>query len=74
MGCVNPDGSITTSARQMLKLLREPHTPEAAATEAEQPLFKVRSSLREMIDAGLVTEDNGLYSATDAGLELIADD
>ena len=67
MACVNPDGSLTSSARQMLQLLKEPHTPEEAATKAGQPLFKVRSSLREMIEAGLVVLDGDRYHLTEIG-------
>ena len=70
MGCVNPDGSLTDSARKMLTLLKEPHTPEDAATKAGQPLFRVRASLREMIEAGLVTRSGDVYHVTDRGREM----
>lgn len=66
MGCVNPDGSITSSGKQMLQLLQQPHTAEDAAAQSGQPLFKVRSSLREMVGAGLIEESDGKYRATPA--------
>ena len=70
MGCVNPDGSLTDSAHKMLALLQAPHTPEDAATKAGQPLFRVRASLREMIDAGLVMQSGDAYQVTDRGREM----
>jgi predicted transcriptional regulator len=73
MGCVNPDGSLTDSARKMLVLLAEPHTPEDYAAKAGQPLFRVRASLREMIEAGLVTQSGDAYLVTDRGREMASE-
>ncbi len=73
MGCVNPDGSITSSGKQMLQLLQQPHSAEDAAAQSGQPLFKVRSSLREMVEAGLVEETDGRYRATDAASKFTGD-
>ena len=67
MGCVNPDGSITSSARKMLELLRDPLTPEEASDKSGQPLFKVRSSLREMASAGLIEQAGDRYRTTESG-------
>ena len=67
MGCVNPDGSLTSSARQLLKALEQPRTAEEVGEMAGQPLFKVRSSLREMIESELVHETDGRYQTTDKG-------
>jgi predicted transcriptional regulator len=71
MGCVNPDGSLTESARKMLKYLSEPHSPEDAAAALGQPLFKVRASLREMVESGLVFLTDDSYQSTGRGLEKI---
>ncbi|HOP05700.1 MAG TPA: hypothetical protein PLF13_00270 [candidate division Zixibacteria bacterium] len=67
MACVNPDGSISATARAMLKLLAEAMTPEEAAEKSGQPLFKVRSSLREMNQAGLVETDGEKYRVSEKG-------
>jgi predicted transcriptional regulator len=64
MACVNPDGSLSESGRKLLTVLAEPLNPEEISRETEQPLFKVRSSLREMVDAGLITEEDGRYIVT----------
>ena len=71
MGCVNPDGSLTESARKMLKYLSEPHLPEDAAAALGQPLFKVRASLREMLASGLIAQTGDRYQSTEIGLEKI---
>jgi len=68
MACVRPDGSITENAKKMLEVLKEAKTTEEASMAAGQPLFKIRSSLREMIESGLVTEDGDKYRTTEAGL------
>ena len=69
MACVRPDGSITESARQMLETLRVPRTAEEAASISGLPLFKVRSSLREMESSGLVIKVEERYKTTDLGLQ-----
>ena len=70
MACVNPDGSLSESGRKLLTALAEPLTPEEISRKTGQPLFKVRSSLREMVDAGLITEENGGYTVTEQGQQL----
>lgn len=73
MACVNPDGSLTQSARKMLKILSEPMSPEEAAASLEQPLFKIRSSLREMVRAGMVNQTGeDKYQTSEEGLRKIA--
>ena len=67
MGCVNPDGSLSASAWQMLKLLQEPQTAEKAASYSGLPLFRVRASLREMVESGMIKLDGDLYGLTEAG-------
>lgn len=67
MACVNPDGSLTSSGRQMLRLLEKPLTDEELGHASGQPLFKIRSSLREMMEAELVVASEGRYQTTDQG-------
>lgn len=67
MGCVNPDGSLSASAWQMLKLLQEPHTAEKAASFSGLPLFRVRASLREMVETGMIELIDDHYQLTQAG-------
>lgn len=54
----------------MLILLEQPMTAEEAAAESRQPLFKVRSSLREMLEAGLVAMEGFKYKITERGRQM----
>jgi predicted transcriptional regulator len=65
--CVNPDGTLTESAKTLLKLLERPVTPEEISTRLGHPLFWVRASLRELVGADLVRAEGGQYVVTDRG-------
>lgn len=67
MACVNADGSITPTAKALLQSLEQPLGVDAIAAKVGAPLFRVRSSLRELAAAGFVAESEGLYTATEAG-------
>ncbi len=67
MACVNPDGSLSPSAAALLGMAAEPLRPEEIAGKVGQPLFKVRSSIREMAAAGLLREEGGKYVITEEG-------
>ncbi len=71
MACVNPDGTVTESAKALLSSILDPLTPEEISQRVGQPLFKVRSSLREMTAAELVKEESGKYAITAKGKEKI---
>ena len=67
MACVNPDGSLSPSATALLRIAAEPLSPEEIAGKVGQPLFKVRSSIREMVAAGFLREEGGKYVIAEAG-------
>jgi DNA-binding IclR family transcriptional regulator len=67
MACVNADGTITATAKALLTSLESPLGPEAIAAKIGAPLFRVRSSLRELQAAGFVSESGGLFRTTDQG-------
>jgi predicted transcriptional regulator len=67
MPCVNPDGTLTDSARAMLQLLVNPATPEEIAKRLGRPLFSVRASLRELVGADLVRAEAGQFVVTKPG-------
>ena len=69
MACIKPDGSLTPSAKILLSSLGEPLTPEDIALRLNQPLFKVRSILREMLNAGLAAAEHEKYKITTQGKE-----
>lgn len=67
MACIAPDGTLTTQARAVLAALDHPHTPEEVAADTGLPLYRIRSSLRELVDAGLLEPEGGAYRATATG-------
>ena len=71
MACVNPDGSITESAKALLRSISDPKAPEEIASGVGQPLFKVRSSIREMTEAGLVEKSGDKYVVSEKGKEFL---
>jgi predicted transcriptional regulator len=68
MACINADGTITETARTLLQAaLKASLSPEDISVQVGQPLFRVRSSLRELTGAGFIREENGKYTTTDIG-------
>ena len=67
MPCTSPDGKPTASGIATLKVLKNGALlPEEVASKTGQPLFRVRSGLRELQNAGFVeaTEDKYKLSKT----------
>ena len=72
MACINPDGKPTESGNKMLRALRAGlGSPEEIARETGLPLFRVRSGLREMVDAGLVKQQDDGYRLSQKGADLL---
>ena len=72
MACISPDGKPTESGSKMLGALRSGMGfPEEIARETRLPLFRVRSGLRELTQAGLANQKNDKYQITDKGSELL---
>jgi predicted transcriptional regulator len=67
MACVNPDGTLSESAKALLRALAKPTAAEEIASQVGQPLFKVRSSLRELTAAGLIKEAGEKFLITESG-------
>jgi len=56
----------------MLRALEpRPGSPEEIATATGLPLFRVRSGLRELAQAGLANQKNDRYEITEKGKELV---
>ena len=62
MACVKPDGSLTETAKILLRQLDNPLTAEEIASRINQPFFKVRSVMRELVGNGLALETDGKIS------------
>ena len=72
MACISPDGKPTESGTKMLNALKSGSTsPEDIAGETGLPLFRVRSGLRELSNAGFASEKNGAFEITESGNLLI---
>lgn len=68
-GCISPDGRLSERALELLKLLLERGgLPDTAIAEAlGRPLFQVRSSLRELVNAGFLEKKEEIYFISDKG-------
>ncbi|MFB0556339.1 MAG: winged helix-turn-helix domain-containing protein [Dehalococcoidia bacterium] len=72
MACISPDGKPTESGMRMLHALKSGlGSPEEISKNANLPLFRVRSGLRELTQAGLAAEKNGKHELTEQGAKLI---
>ena len=65
--CVNPEGSLTFSAKELLKILATPLDEMEISSMLSKPLFKIRSILREMIGANLIEQKEGKFVITEEG-------
>ena len=72
MACVNSDGTISGSAKELLSLLSSPFSAEEIAVKLNRPLFKVRSSLRELEEAGFIEKTGDKFIVTGKGKEKIS--
>ncbi|MCG8400045.1 MAG: hypothetical protein MJA84_00445 [Firmicutes bacterium] len=73
MACVNPDGTLTRPGRAILNAMRQPATLEQVSTGSEVPLYRVRSVIRELLDAGLAAAKGELYQVTEQGMAKLDD-
>ena len=72
MACISPDGKPTESGTKMLRALKSGlGTPEEIARSAGLPLFRVRSGLRELTQAGLANQKDDKYELSPKGVELV---
>ncbi len=71
MACINPDGTLSVVARNLLLLLETPHTAEASARALGLPLFRIRATVRELSRAGLIDRTAETLSRTDLGGEAL---
>ena len=72
MACVSPDGKPTESGTKMLRALQAGlKSPEEVAQETGLPLFRVRSGLREISQAGLAEQKEDRYKLSEKGATLI---
>jgi len=72
MACISPDGKPTESGSKMLRTLKAGlGAPEEIAKETGLPLFRVRSGLRELAEAGLAKQKDNGYELSEEGAKLL---
>jgi predicted transcriptional regulator len=67
MPCVKPDGTLEPMAQAILRALQTPRTADGICEYLRLPLYRVRSTVRELLEVGLVTETAGQYTLTAVG-------
>jgi DNA-binding IclR family transcriptional regulator len=67
MACVNPDGTLSTVAARVLERVAAGADERDIAASAGVPVYRVRASLRELVQAGLLSQADGAWTVTEAG-------
>jgi predicted transcriptional regulator len=67
MACVNPDGTLSKTAVSILKALETPLTVEEISKKTGAPIFLLRSSMRDLVDAGVAEVAGDKYVVTEKG-------
>jgi predicted transcriptional regulator len=72
MPCISPDGKPTSTGVALLKSLKDGAlSPEEITSKTSQPLFRVRSGLRELKNAGFVEETGDKYRLSETGKTVV---
>lgn len=71
MACTKDDGSLTQMARDLVLALQNPAPLHTLCPTLQVPLYRIRSSVRELHSLGFLKELEGgaQYVATPLGLE-----
>jgi predicted transcriptional regulator len=72
MACINADGTLTPIAGKVLIAIKIPATVLEINQRTEIPLYRIRSSVRELHDLELLEEKNGVFQITDKGKAMLA--
>ncbi len=67
MPCINPNGQITDSARKLLSAMERPAPLPKVAADTGLPLYRIRSAVRELAQAGLVSKSGDAWQITAEG-------
>ena len=72
MPCVSPDGRPTDSGMNMLRAVHSgKQMPEDIAAATGMPMYRVRSGLREMVEAGFLVQSDEMVSLSDQGRSVL---
>jgi hypothetical protein len=67
MPCVDSRGELDENARKILAAIAEPATVEAVADKTALPLYRVRSAVRELANAGMAEQRGESWVVSEAG-------
>lgn len=73
MPCISADGTLTMHARTVLAAFQSAQTPEDVAFATDVSLFRIRSSLRELVAAALLEQVGEAYQITTGAKRLLAE-
>ena len=72
MPCVSPDGKPTSSGMALLQSLKDGAlSAEEIAKKTGQPLFRVRSGLRELKNTGFIDDRDEQFTLSDTGRKIV---
>ncbi len=71
MVCLPSDDILGSTGVPVLRSLTTSKTLEDVAQKTGLPLFRVRGTIRRLMEAGLTHQVNQLYEITPAGLETL---
>ncbi len=69
MACINPDGTLTPTAKAVISALKIHSSAQEIGQETGLPIYRIRATIRELIEAGLVLETDGNYQLTDTRMK-----
>jgi len=69
MACINSDGTLSRPGRAILEAMRQPAPLDQVSAGSGVPLYRVRSVIRELTDAGLAVVNGEIYTVTGKGIE-----
>ena len=72
MPCIDSDGKPTPSARKLLESLKSKALPPEEIVKAtDMSIPRIRSILRELLNADYVKENEGKYELTEEGIKTL---
>lgn len=68
MACITADGRLTATAKNLLTVLMEEKSIEEIRQSFPRPTYILRSMLRELMEANLISEKGDKYYTTADGI------
>ena len=72
MPCMDSSGELNATAGKILAAMEMPTPLGEVAEKTGLPLYRIRSAARELVEAGLAKQNDGVYAAAEAGRAALA--